>query len=147
MKTDALTPLAPGLEGVELCVVCLQPWASITVEGPRTLHNMTARPASTIIGQRVAIYAAAKPDVDTGAQAMELLASLGLGPTKAAPWSTRKVFGAAIGTALVTGIVSEHESPWFVGPFALVLSERTTLKVPAPVRPKSVQPGGIWRIA
>src|SRR5437016_260739 len=92
--------------GITHAVLILQPWASITVEGPRQLHNMTARPASTIIGQRVAIYAAAKPDVETGAQAMELLASLGQGPTKAAPWSTRKVFGAAIGTALVTGIVS-----------------------------------------
>jgi hypothetical protein len=135
------------LAGITLGIVCAQPWGSITAEGPRDVHNLVARPASTILGQRVAIYASAKPDLETAAQAMELLASLGMGPTKSAPWSTRKVFGAVIGTAMVTGIVSEHESPWFVGPFALVLTKRAPLKAPVSVIPKSVQAGGIWRIA
>lgn len=132
------------LAGIGHAIIAAQPWASITVEGPRHLHNLSARPASTIIGKRVVIYAAAKPDLETGGQAMELLASLG--PTKAKTWNTRKVLGAAIGVAVVTGIVSEHDSPWFVGPFALVLSERAALKAPVPVRLRGAAPGMIWRI-
>jgi hypothetical protein len=133
------------LAGVTFGLVIPPPWASITVEGPRRFHNVTSRPASTIIGQRVAVYAAAKPDTTTGGQAMELLEAAGLGPAKLRTWTTRKTLGAAIGTALVTGIVTESEDPWFVGPFALVLSERAVLAKPVALHLANHH-GGIWRI-
>jgi hypothetical protein len=139
-------PLAPGLEGVELAITCLQPWATITVEGPRAHHNLTARPPSTIIGKRVAIYAPPKPDTTTGGQAMELLEAAGIGPAVRVSWKTRTARGAIIGTALVVGIVAESDDVWFVGPFALVLGDRRPLETPVKLARDAVKAGGIWRL-
>lgn len=135
------------LAGITHALVIPQPWASVTVEGPRRFHNTTTRPASTILRARVAIFAAAKPDLATGGQAMELLDAGGVSKGEQAAWKTRKVFGAVIGTALVAGLVTEDEDPWFVGPFALVLAERKPLPHPVALKGKSPPPGWIWRIA
>lgn len=136
-----------ALAGITHAVVCSQPWASITVEGPRRFHNLATRPASTILRTRVAIYAAAKPDMETGGQAMELLAASGVTKAQQAAWTTRKTLGAIIGTALVAGLVTEEEDPWFVGPYALVLAERRPLSAPVILDRKSPPPGWIWRFA
>lgn len=141
-----LPPLAPGLEGVELAISVLQPWATITVEGPRAHHNLVTRPPSTMIGKRVAIYAAPKPDTVTGGQAMELLDADGVGSAVRASWRTRTARGAIIGTALVVGIVAASDDPWFVGPFALVLGDRRPLETPIKVGRDAAKTGGIWRL-
>lgn len=135
------------LAGITHAIVCAQPWASITVEGPRRFHNIATRPASTILRSRVAIFAAPKPDLMTGGQAMELLEAAGVSRAEQASWKTRKVFGAVIGTAVVAGLVTEDDDPWFVGPFALVLAERKPLSAPVVIAKKSPPPGWIWRIA
>lgn len=133
------------LAGVTFGIVQRQPWACITVEGPRALVNMASRPASTILRERIAIYAAPEPDIEASAQAMELLKAEGVTSHERAGWRTRGTFGALIGTALVVGVVSEHDSLWFVGPFALVLAERHPIK-PVPATPHAVHAGGIWRL-
>lgn len=145
--TEALPPLAAGLEGVELAITALQPWATITAEGPRAHHNLTARPPSTVIGKRVAIYAPPKPDTTTGGQAMELLEAAGIGPAVRAGWKTRTARGAIIGTALVVGIVAESDDAWFVGPFALVLGDRRPLETPVKLERDAAKTSGIWRLA
>ena len=135
------------LAGITHALVISQPWASVTVEGPRRFHNLATRPASTILRTRVAIYAANKPDLATGGQAMELLAAGGVTKAEQAAWTTRKVFGAAIGTAVVAGLVTEEEDPWFVGPYALVLAERRPLAAPVVIGGKAMPTGWIWRFA
>ncbi len=140
------SPLGPGLDGVALAITVAQPWASITVEGPRSHHNLSARPPSTILGKRVAVYAPPKPDTTTGGQAMALLEAAGIGPAVRGSWKTRAVRGAIIGTALVVGIVSESDDAWFVGPYALELGDRRPLEVPVKLDPDAVRAGGIWRL-
>jgi len=135
------------LAGITHALVLSQPWASLTVEGPRRFHSIATRPASTILRTRVAIYAAKKPDLATGGQAMELLEAAGVTKAQQAAWTTRKTFGAIIGTALVAGLVTEEEDPWFVGPYALVLAERRPLAAPVVPSGTAMPSGWIWRFA
>ena len=138
--------MANDLDGVTHAIVCPQPWASITVEGPRTFHNLDHRPPSTFLGMKVAVLAAAKPDTATAGQAIELLDAEGFDRAKRATWTTRKTFGAIIGTAVVVGIVSENLDPWFIGPYAFQLERRMPLATPvAPAEP-CTRKGGIWRL-
>ena len=132
------------MPGVESAVTIDQPWASITLEGPRRFHNVESRPPEDLVGQRVAIYAAVKPDLEAADQAIHLLDCLGVTKVERLAWKTRMVMGAIIGTARVVRIVSESPNPWFVGPFALELVDTVVLPTPRPIRARSRAP--IWKI-
>ncbi len=131
------------IPGVEYALTERQPWATLTVEGPRRYVNLTRMPWVALIGQRVAIHAAAKPDLDGAPQAMELLDACGVSEAKRARWKTRTVRGAIIGTAVFAGVVIESEDPWFVGPFGIWLTSPAVLAEPVVAEGKS---GGFWRI-
>lgn len=135
-----------ALAGITWILSCPQPWACVTVEGPRRVHNLTSRPPSALLGQLVGIYAAGL-DTATAGQALALLDAAGIGHAQRANWSTPKVTGGVIGTARVTGIVTEDADPWFVGPFALALDDRRRLPTPISLPPKPhAGPWAIWRL-
>lgn len=135
--------LVEGLAGITHVLAIQQPWATLTVEGPRRYHNMASRPPTVPLGQRVAVYAAAKPDVDGAGQAIALLAAMGISRAVHSRWATRTVRGAIIGTAVFAGITTAADDPWFVGPFAVWLTDGRALKEPVPMADRA----GMWRLA
>ena len=48
--------------------------------------------------------------------------------------------GMIVGSAELTGVVRQHDSPWFNGPFGLVLTNAKELLVPVPAKGKL----GLW---
>ncbi|ETR75056.1 hypothetical protein X566_20045 [Afipia sp. P52-10] len=50
------------------------------------------------------------------------------------PDSTSLVFGALIGTVEIVDVVTAHSSPWFFGPYGLVLREPRPFKNPIPYK-------------
>ena len=133
-----------SLSGVDLAITIPQPLATITVEGPRRFHNVTARPSVAHLGKRIAIYATPEPDMERAYQAMELLEASGISPSARGRWTTRKVMGAIIGTAIYAGIVMRSDDPWFVGPFALWLTDAVAIPTPLPMEAPSRRL--FWRI-
>lgn len=132
------------LAGIDFAVTIHQPWATITVEGPRRYHNVPRRPSSMFLGKRVAIYAHPRPDTQAADQATELLQASGISAAVAKAWRTRTVRGAVIGTALVAGLLLESDDPWFVGPFGLLLSQPEALDHPIEMPGKTGR--SFWRL-
>jgi hypothetical protein len=81
---------------VVLALTVRQPWATLIVRGRKDVENRSWRPPRRIIGQRIAVHAAARRvdlhDLDGDA----LLA----------------VRGAIIGTVVVIDCVDDSPSPW-----------------------------------
>jgi hypothetical protein len=130
------------LAGITHALTVRQPHATLLIEGPCRIINRAAPPAKRHLGKRIAIYAAGIPDVETCARAMWLLEAEGVAQPSRMMWRTRSVRGAIIGTAVLERCVTESDSPWFAGPFGLVLAEPRGLEEPLVMDGRD----GFWRL-
>ena len=99
-----------------------QPWAWSIIHAGKGVENRSANAARqfrTAIGERVFIHAAKRMTADEYAFAAEFMVKIGVTP----PARDELQFGSIIGSVFVAGVVTEHVSPWFQGPTALVLAD------------------------
>lgn len=110
-----------------------RPWAWAIFHG-KDVENRTWSPPASMIGQRIAIHAGKKIDEAGTLFIVDQLRLFGLpGPAHAT---------GIIGVATIARIVTESESPWFVGPVGWVLEDYVELPEPIPV--KGAQ--GLWSL-
>jgi len=95
-----------------------QPWAHLIVTGTKTIENRTW---TTDYRGLLLIHAGRSFDGGAGIAAEDL--------------TDRITFGAIIGHVDLIDIVTEHSSPFFVGPFGWVLANPKRIK-PIPLRGK-----------
>src|SRR5262249_52458255 len=95
-----------------------QPWAHLIVQGIKTIENRTW---TTDYRGRLLIHAGRSFDGGASIQGED--------------WTDRLTFGAIIGHVELVDIVTEHSSPFFVGPFGWVLGNPKPIK-PIPLRGK-----------
>lgn len=133
-----------GLEGVEYALTLICPWAVLVTEGPKDIENRAWTPPPWIVGKRIGIHAGKKYDEDGHDAAVEILSRLRRGGMSVEPskWRFRDIRGAIIGTAVVTGYVTQSTSPWFCGPCGWTLADRKPLR--APLFCRGLQK--LWRI-
>jgi hypothetical protein len=114
-----------------------QPWASAIVAGPKWLENRTWKPPAWIAGKRIAIHAGKVLDREASE---DLRLGNILSPGMLWPHDPAALpRGAIIGTARVTGYVTDSTDPWFVGPVGWVLADVEPCE-PVPCRGAQ----GIW---
>lgn len=116
-----------------LAISVMQPWAHAIIFWNKDIENREWRPDSKLIGDRIAIHASKK--LDQGAMRalrccdmMDRLSGYAL--------------GAIIGTVRVAGIVDNHSSRWWTGPYGIVLAEPLALREPIPASGAL----GLWRL-
>lgn len=114
-----------------------QPWAHAVAHLGKRIENRPWRPWPSIVGELIAIHAAARVDVATEAAAAEWIRQrTGVGVPEAATLPR----GAIVAVARVTGCVEASRDPWFMGPFGWTLTEVVALPFPIPIRGAQ----GLW---
>jgi len=103
-------------------ITIINPYAHLVASGVKDIENRSWN-AEKLIGQRIVIHAGKKKSSAHFARA-EAIAG--------APLSRELDYGAAIGTAVVSGIVTSHDSPWFIGPFGMVIRDAEIWPEPVP---------------
>ena len=107
-----------------------QPWAWLIVSGQagKDVENRT-RWHYKHLG-RVQIHAGKTVDNDPAsfAKSREYIASLGIQIPDTLPT------GCLVGEAMITGVVTESDSPWFEGPVGITLADPIAYTEPIPCR-------------
>ncbi len=98
-----------------------QPWAWALACGAKSVENRTWSPNANLLGQRIAIHASKTIEYP----AIEEVARL----SRQTPVLTT---GALVGVATLVDVVTEHESPWFIGPIGFVFEQAVLLAQPVP---------------
>lgn len=110
-----------------------QPWATLIMRGGKDVEN---RNWGTSLRGEIAIHASKGFDADELAHACRFLGmwvprfSEARFRSEAANYPT----GCIIGVARVADCVTVSDSPWFVGPFGIVLADTIELVDPLPLR-------------
>lgn len=115
----------------------IQPWAWLIVNGYKTIENRTWL---TKYRGPVYIHASQKWSIDEYFKAWSLLLSIKPRSIRL-PLMSDLARGALIGVATITDCVTEHDSPWFSGPYGFVLADARVIE-PIPMKGRL----GIWRI-
>lgn len=98
-----------------------QPWAWALACGKKSHENRNWRPSINIIGQRIAIHASKTIEYPAVEEVTRLA---GMAPVLAT--------GAVVGVATLVDVVTESDSPWFVGPIGFVFDEAVLFANPVP---------------
>ncbi len=128
--------------GIDTALAIPQPWTTLIIEGPRRIWNLPRPPAAGLLGKRIALYAAAEPDLAAAGQAMEFLDQFGVSEERRASWRTRTAHGAIIGTVVLAGVFTASSDRWFTGPFGVWLTDGHALPEPVEMFGRS----GFWRL-
>ncbi len=132
-----------GLEGVRVALTLTAPWASIVIDGPKSIENRSWAPPAWVVGQRIAIHASKTYSEEDWLRARSILIKAGVDTIAAMEtWKNWKARAAIIGTARVTGFIDDadatrtidHRNPWFFGRFGWLLADRRSLAEPLPCR-------------
>jgi len=115
-----------------------QPWAHCIAHLGKRIENRGWRPWAEMIGQVIAIHAAARVNEDEEIQIAHHLEPLGF----RLPLLDTLPRGAIVAVARVTGYVVASDSPWFVGPYGWTLSD--VIALPEPIACKGAQ--GLWNV-
>jgi hypothetical protein len=116
-----------------------QPMAWAIVAGFKDVENRTIPAAFRhVIGERVLIHAGRREGVTKHEfeAAARFLGLLGV----RCPLPDELDWGGIIGSVVIDGIVEDHDSDWFRGPYGLVLRDPERL----PFRPCKGQVGVFW---
>jgi len=128
--------VAPAIPSSLRALTLWQPWAHAVAHFGKRIENRPWAPWTSIIGQTIAIHAAAKPADDEEARVVAKLREMGFAIPGVLPR------GAIIATVRVTGFVRASDSPWFFGPYGWVLDDVRTLATPVPCRGMQ----GLWPV-
>jgi hypothetical protein len=106
----------------ELAISVRQPWAWALIHAGKTYENRSAGAIKFMLpltGRR-AIHAAKGMTREEYEDARDFMASeIGI----ACPAPADLLRGGIIGSVMITGVVKDSESPWFVGPRGLVIDD------------------------
>ena len=116
-------------------VTLWRPWDHAILYGGKRIENRPWKPWPSIIGKRIALHSGRKYDTE-GAQWM---LSQGL---YTPPPPSECIAGAIVGTATVSGFVTDSDSSWFFGPYGWVLMDVKAL--PEPILCRGAQ--GLWNL-
>ena len=118
-----------------------QPWAWAICRAGKDIENRSWHAPRWLIGQRFAIHAAKRRPDDAS-----VVAAWGMaGRPEAVDFAAeveRAPRGAVVATAVLTGVVTESDSPWFVGPYGWVLEDVQELPEAIPCRGRQ----GLWNL-
>jgi hypothetical protein len=98
-----------------------QPWAWAIAASFKRHENRTWRPSPSFLGQRIAIHASKTIEYPAVEEVTRLA---GTAPVLAT--------GAVIGVATLVDVVTESDSPWFIGPIGFVFDEAVLFANPVP---------------
>lgn len=118
-----------------------QPWAFAVACLGKRVENRPWKPWPSIVGQVIAIHAAAKVDPAAEAEAAAFIVRR-IGLTLRDVTGAGLPRGAIVATARVTGCVDASADPWFVGPYGWTLDEVVALPSPVPCRGAQ----GLWTV-
>jgi hypothetical protein len=117
-------------------ITIYQPWATCIARFGKNIENRTWNPPASLMGKRIAIHAGKKFDLNV----FWRLRAAGLIP----PNMTERDFprGCVVATAKISGVVSDSDSPWFLGPLAWTLTDIREISPAIPAVGKM----GIWEL-
>ena len=114
-----------------------QPWAHAIVMGGKYIEN---RKWITKLRGPICIHASAynrRNYAEDREEYLDVLHSY-VHPVSVPPMEMSMIqqpdFGAIIGTATIVDVVVRHDSPWFFGPFGIVLADQKPLEKPIPLK-------------
>jgi len=114
-----------------------QPWAHAIVMGWKDIEN---RKWITKLRGPICIHASAynrRNYAEDREEYLDVLQSY-VHPVSVPPMEMSMIqqpdFGAIIGTATIVDVVVRHDSPWFFGPFGIVLADQKPLEKPIPLK-------------
>ena len=100
-----------------------QPWSWAIIHAGKDIENRTWGTSRTgpisPLPRRIAIHAAKRMTRNDYYDAIEFMEGSGIGY----PWSHELCRGGIIGSVEIVDIVTASDSPWFEGPFGLVLRD------------------------
>ncbi len=100
-----------------------QPWAWAAIHGGKDIENKSEAAvrviANRVIGQTLYVHASKHFSAAEFEDIAARMAAIGV----KCPLASRLDFGGFIGTVRVMDIVKRSKSPWFDGPFGLVLAD------------------------
>ncbi len=117
----------------KLALSIRQPWAHAIVTGWKDIEN---RKWTTKLRGPICIHASAYNKRNYEADREDYLDVLHgyVHPVSVPPMEMSMLqqpdFGAIIGTATIVDVVSAHDSPWFFGPYGIVLADQRPLEKP-----------------
>lgn len=112
-----------------------RPWPDAIILGGKRIENRSKRPPMAFVGGIIALHAGKKYDKD-GAEWMKELGLYRPKPEEECPE------GVIVGTAVVTGYVTQSMDPWFMGPFGWTLEDVREFE--EPVEANGMM--GLWRL-
>lgn len=120
------------------------PWAYAVTDLGKALENRTWRPPGALVGHRFAIHAGKVPALGSREAWVEIKEAVWWMDSRSLiPKSKDKKFtqaelvrrgSAIVALATLGGVVTESDSPWFVGPFGWQLADVFVLPKPVPCR-------------
>ncbi|MBN9525411.1 MAG: ASCH domain-containing protein [Alphaproteobacteria bacterium] len=96
----------------------LQPWAWLIVHGHKAVENRNWKPWNHGLKMRGPIWVHAGKGFD--ADGVDFALDMGIDLPQD---SERYDRGGIVGRAVITDVVTRHPSPWFFGPYGLVLAK------------------------
>lgn len=121
-------------QGVERVLSLKQPWLYAVTNLGKPVENRRWPAPDWIIGQTIALHAS-KTDDKAGYEAIYRIDQTTVLPD----FLDRQCI---VATAKVVEVVTEHDSPWFFGPYGWVLDEVKTLDDWIPIKGHL----GLWRL-
>ncbi|MBI1234928.1 MAG: ASCH domain-containing protein [Alphaproteobacteria bacterium] len=115
----------------------IQPWAWLIVHGHKGIENRSWGPPSWMLDKRIIIHASAKKSRDEFAAATQIAEPLGI----QLPEIDSLSYGAAIGSAILDGVIESSTNPWFFGPFGWRFNSPIVFTKPIPMRGAL----GLWK--
>ncbi|MEH6691330.1 MAG: ASCH domain-containing protein [Pseudorhizobium pelagicum] len=114
-----------------------QPWAHAIVMGRKDIEN---HKWTTKLRGPICIHASAynKRNYETDREDYLDVLHGYVHPVSVPPVEMSMIqqpdFGAIVGTATIVDVVARHDSPWFFGPFGIVLADQKPLEKPIPLK-------------
>lgn len=112
-----------------LAITIKQPWATLIMQCGKDIENRTW---STRMRGRVAIHSSAKLERREYQAAASLIFHSNI--QSAIPPEEQLDLGCILGTVEIVGCVQKSRSPWFQGPYGIVLKDPRLLDTPVPCK-------------
>lgn len=107
----------PGpIIAIKRALTLWQPWAYAIVRGPKRIENRDWMPPTWLVGQYIAIHAAAKKVKPIECALIEESTGFHIEPADL-------TFSAVVGVARVSGVITESKDRWFMGKYGWILDD------------------------
>jgi len=119
-----------------------QPWAWAIARLGKDIENRIWRPPPWLIGQRVAIHAGKRWDPGWSPDIVDMAIHAAMDHAYMSGDRLYHLGAGIVAVVRVVGVVTNSESPWFVGPFGWVLEDIMPVDPPIPCQGRQ----GLWKV-